>query len=168
MKVARRSIALLPVYMDGRSIFIDDQRCGVPTTAVLQSLQTDDSIIGVGRHLSVIVKSVFANPDIAAIISGGIMRMNGLCLRLMFRLSSHRFISSLAMAFSRFASSMQRLQGALMEHEMSNSMPCSGSSTVRSGLSTPQFLQIISFLMSRCVTVCVQLYCDIPVKATRK
>ena len=36
------------------------------------------------------------------------MRMNRLCLRIMLRLSSHRFIFSLAIAFSRFASSMRR------------------------------------------------------------
>ena len=60
-----------------RSIFIDDQISGVPTRALLQSLQTDDSSIGVGK-LSTIVKSVFANPDILAMISGGIVRMNGL------------------------------------------------------------------------------------------
>src|SRR5882762_5340794 len=46
MKVARRSIVLL--YMDGKSIFIDDQRCGVVTTALLQSLQIDESSIGTG------------------------------------------------------------------------------------------------------------------------
>jgi hypothetical protein len=131
--------------MDGRSIFIDDQSCGVPTTVVLQSLQTDDSSIGAGK-LPMIVKSVFANPDILAMISGGIMRMNGLWLRFMFRLITHRFISSLAMAFSRFASFMQSLQGELLEHEMLT--PCSRSSTVTSELSKPQCLQIIGFQAS--------------------
>ena len=80
MKVARRSDVLLIMsevmpLRGGRSIFIES--CGVPTTVLLQSLQTDDSSIGTGK-LPVIVKSVLANPDIVAMISGGIMRMNGL------------------------------------------------------------------------------------------
>ena len=126
--------------MDGRLIFIDDQSSGVPITAFLQSVQTDDSSIGEG-NLPMIVNSVFANPDIVEMISGG-MRMNGLCLRFTFRLSSHRFIFSLAMAFSRSASSMQRLQGELLEHELLCSASCT-SSTVTSESSTPQCLQII-------------------------
>jgi hypothetical protein len=82
MKVARRSNVLqaMPEVcdMDGRSIFIDDQSSGVPTTALLQSLETDDSSIASGKLLSMTVKSLFANPNILAMISGGIKRMNGL------------------------------------------------------------------------------------------
>ena len=78
MKVARRSILLLGMCdKDGKLIVIDDQSCGVPTTILLQSLQTDDSSIGAG-NLPMSVKSVFANPDIVAMISGGILRRNGL------------------------------------------------------------------------------------------
>ena len=139
MKVARRSNAVLLSLsefcdsMDGKSIFIDDQSSGVPTTILLQSLQTDDSSIGAG-NLPIIVKSVFANLDIVAMISGGILRMNGLWLWFMFRLSSYRFIISLAMASSTFASSKQDLQGDLLEHEMLHSTP-SISSAVTSELS---------------------------------
>ena len=130
--------------MDGRSIFIDDQSCGVPTTALLQSLQTDDSSISIGLgRLPVIVKSVLASPDIVAMISEGIMRMNGLCLRFMSRLSSHCFISSLAMVFSRFSSSMKRFLGELLEDDMMSSTPCTRSSTITPELS--QCLQIIDF-----------------------
>ena len=147
MRVARCSNPLLTLSefcdsMDGKSIFIDDQSSGVPTTVLLQSLQTDDSSIGAGS-LPMIVKSMFANPDIVAMISGGIMRMNGLWLRFMFRLISHRLIFNLAMASSRFASSKQDLQGELLEHEMLHSTP-SISSTVMSELS--QCLQTIGFL----------------------
>jgi hypothetical protein len=102
---------------DGRSIFIDDQSCGVSTTALLQSLQTDDSSITAGK-LPMNVTSVFANSDILAMISGGIKRMKWLWLLFMFRLSSHCFNLSLAMVFPRFSSSVQRLQGELLEHEM--------------------------------------------------
>ena len=51
-----------------------------------QSLQIDDSSIGVG-NLRTILKLTFANREIVAVISGGIMRMNGLWLRFMFRLT---------------------------------------------------------------------------------
>jgi hypothetical protein len=85
--------------MDGRSIFIDVQKCGVSTTALLQSLQTDDSSITAAK-LPILLKSMLANSDILAMASGGIKRMNGLWLRFMFRLSSDRLIVSLAMAFS--------------------------------------------------------------------
>ena len=145
MRVARRSNVLLGMSeseacdMSGRSIFIDDQSSGVPTTVLLQSLQTDDSSIGTCKF-PVVVRSVLANSDIVAMISGGIMRMNGLWVRFMFRFSSHRFIFSLAMASSRFASSMQELQGELLEHEMLHSAPCR-SPTVTSELS--QCLQTI-------------------------
>ena len=122
--------------MDGKSIFIDDQSSGVPTTVLLQSLQTDDSSIAAGNR-PMIVKSVFANLDIVAMISGGIIRLNGLWIRFMFRLSSHRFILCLAMAFSRFTSSTQDLQGEVLEHESTPSR----SSTVTSELS--QYLQTI-------------------------
>ena len=124
--------------MDGRSIFIDDQSSGVPTTALLQSLQTDDSSIASGK-LPITVKLVIANPDILAMISGGIKRMKGLWTRFMFRLSSYCFISSMAMVFSRFSTSTQDLQGELLEHEMLLLTRC-GSSTV-----TPQCLHIIGF-----------------------
>ena len=46
------------------------------------------------------------------------MRMNGLWVRFMFRLSSDRFISSLAMNFSRCASSVHGSQGDLLLREM--------------------------------------------------
>ena len=59
------------MYGSLRSIFINDQRSGVPTTVLLQSVQTDDSSVGAG-DLPMILKSVFANPDIVAMISGGI------------------------------------------------------------------------------------------------
>ena len=122
--------------MDGRSIFIDDQSSGVSTTVFLQSVQTDDSSKGSGK-LPTIVKSVFANSDILAMISGGIMRMKGLWIRFIFCMSLDRFISSLDRAF---ASSKQDLQVELSEDEseMLTSTPCS-SSTV-----TPQCSQIIS------------------------
>ena len=103
-----------------------------------------------------IVKSVFAlaNPDILAMISGGIKRMKGLWLRFMFRLRSYRFMSSsyrimssLSMAFSRFSSSTQGLQDELLEREVIHSTPCR-SLTVTSELS--QYLQIIGvWLFSR-------------------
>lgn len=64
-----------------------------------------------------IVKSVFVYPDIFAMISGGIMRMNGLWVRFMFRFSSDRFFSSSTMNFSRFASSMHGSQGDLLVRE---------------------------------------------------
>ena len=75
-----------------------------------QSLQIDDSSIGVG-NLRTILKLTFANREIVAVISGGTMRMNGLWLRFMFRLTSHFPILSLPMASSRFASSMRGLRG---------------------------------------------------------
>ena len=115
--------------MDGRLIFIDDQSSGVPTTALLQSLQTDDSSIP-SDNLPLIVKSVIANPDIFAMISGGIKRMKGLLITFMFRLSSYCSIFSLTMAFSRSSNSRQDLQGELFEeHETLLLTPC-GSSTV--------------------------------------
>ena len=129
MKVARCSNVPMSEVRDdmcGRLIFIDDQSSGDPTTALLQSLQTEDSSIGAGK-LPMIAKSVFVNPDILAMISGGIKRMNGLWLRFTFRLSSYCFILSLAMAFSRFATSTQNLQGEPLEHEMLPSMPCRSS-----------------------------------------
>ena len=67
----KSDVLLVRVASDGRSIFIDDQSSGVPTTVLLQSVQTDDSSIGAG-DLPMILKSVFANPDIVAMISGGI------------------------------------------------------------------------------------------------
>ena len=48
--------------MDGRSIFMDVQSSGVRTTALLQSLQTDDSSIASGK-LPIIVMLVIANLD---------------------------------------------------------------------------------------------------------
>ena len=134
--------------MAGKSIFIDDQRCGAATTALLQSLQIDESSIGTGS-LPVILESVSAKRDIVAMISGGIMRMKGLCPRFMSRWSSHRFIFRLAMAFSIFASSMQRLQGELLEHETLHSTPCT-SSTLELFKLTVQ-IRVIVFL--GCVTV---------------
>jgi hypothetical protein len=65
--------------MDGRSIFIDDHSSGVPTMALCQSLQTDDSSIASGKLPSMTVKSLFANPDIPAMISGGIKRIGTVC-----------------------------------------------------------------------------------------
>ena len=130
--------------MDGRLIFIDDQSSGVPTTALLQSLQTDDSTIASGKLL-LIVKSVIANPEIATMISEGIKRINELCLRFLFRLKSLCLIFSLVMAFSRFASSVKRSLGKLLEHEMVSSTPC------RSSTVTPEFslcLQIMSGIES--------------------
>ena len=114
--------------MDGRSIFIDDQSSGVPTTALLQSLQTDDSSIP-SDNLPLIVKSAITNPDIFAMISGGIKRMKGLLITFMFRLSSCCSIFNLAMALSRSSISTQDLQGELFEHETPLLTPC-GSSTV--------------------------------------
>ena len=67
----KSDVVLVRVASDGRSIFNDDQSSGVPTTVLLQSVQTDDSSIGAG-DLPMILKSVFANPDIVAMISGGI------------------------------------------------------------------------------------------------
>ena len=141
MKVDKRGRVLLAMSdscdMDGRSIFIDDQISGVSTTVFLQTLQTDDSSKASGK-LPTIVKSVFANSDILAMIFGGIMRMNGLWIRFIFCLSSDRFISSLARAF---ANSKQDSQVELSEHdsEMLTSTPC------RSSTVTPQYLQIIRF-----------------------
>ena len=80
-------------------VLTDDQSCGVPTTILLQSLQMDDRSTGVGKNLPKIVRLVFANPDIFAMISSGTMRMKGLWAWFMFRLSWYRFISVQAMNF---------------------------------------------------------------------
>ena len=115
MKVVKQSSSLSAMY-SYRLIFIDDHSCGVPTTVRLQSLQTDDSSIQAGK-LRMIVKLVFANSDILAMISGGIMRMNGLWTWLISRLSSARFFSSLA-------SSLHRLQEVLFGDEILQSTFC--------------------------------------------
>ena len=60
----KSDVVLVRVASDGRSIFIDDQSSGVPTTVLLQSVQTDDSSTG-ASDLPMILKSVpvFANPE---------------------------------------------------------------------------------------------------------
>ena len=55
-----------------------DQSCSVLTTVYLQSLQTDDSLSTGAGKIPTIVKSVFVNPDILAMVSGAIMRMKEL------------------------------------------------------------------------------------------
>lgn len=77
------------------------------------------------------------------------MRMNGLWIRFIFRLSLDRSSSSPAMAF---ASSEQDLQAELLEHEMLPSSPFRLSTvTVR-----PQCLQIIIFYSLRLTVVRVR------------
>ena len=134
------------VFEKYKSIFIDDQSCGVPTTIRLQSLQMDDRSIGVGKNLPKTVMLVFVNPDIFAMISEGIMRMKGLWTRFTFRLSSNCFFSILAMNFSRLSSSLHSLQGELLESEMLHSTSCARVLQRAASKSTVlQLLQIISF-----------------------
>jgi hypothetical protein len=146
MKVANEDNAqalILEVSdMDGKLILIDVQSRGVPITVCLQSLQTEDSSIGAGK-LPMIVKLVLVNPDILAMISGGIMRIKGLWVRFLFRFSSNRFVPSLVMSVSRFASSSHRLQGELLGPKMPHSRSCR-SMVVESESSAPQSLQLIA------------------------
>jgi hypothetical protein len=69
-----------------------DQSLLTTRVAVFQlQFASSHSSIGAGK-LPMIVKLVLVNPDILAMISGGIMRMNRLWVRFMFCFSSdHSF-----------------------------------------------------------------------------